>query len=248
MPLKVLRYGKLHGTTLLRDSVLHGSLITRQTQKRSFEGGTGVFFDTANEIATLGYNGVGFGAYQIAAGATIPYTASELNVPITATAPYTGATIYAFPAHLQLPYTLEWNVSIQQALGKDQTITASYIGSNGRRLLNLQEFYLTDLNPNFGVVEYPASGITSNYQALQLQFQRSIALGIQALASYTWSHAIDFGSNSAALPLQRGNSDFDVRHNFQGGISWDMPKSHLRNRVAKAALNEWGYRYKNQCT
>lgn len=203
-------------------------------------GGAGAFFDTANEIATLGYGGVGFSAYQIASGATIPYTASELNVPITATAPYTGATIYAFPAHLQLPYTLEWNVSIQQAFGKNQTITASYIGSNGRRLLNFQEFYLTDLNQDFGVVEYPASGVTSNYQAFQLQFQRSIAHGIQALGSYTWAHAIDFGSNSAALPLQRGNSDFDVRHNFQGGISWDMPKSHLGNRVAKAVLNDWG--------
>ncbi len=36
LPLKVLRYGKLHGTTLLRDSALHGSLITSQIQKRLF--------------------------------------------------------------------------------------------------------------------------------------------------------------------------------------------------------------------
>jgi len=212
----------------------------RASTETVLRGGAGVFFDTANEISTLGYNGVGFSAYQIAAGATIPYTSSELNVPITATAPYTGATVYAFPVHLQLPYTLEWNVSLQQALGKEQTLTASYIGSSGRRLLNFQEYYLAGLNSDFGVVEYPASGVTSNYEALQLQFQRSITHGFQALASYTLSHAIDFGSNSASLPLQRGNSDFDVRNNFQGGVSWDLPGSHLSNRSAKSLLRNWG--------
>ena len=48
--------------------------------------------------------------------------------------------------------------------------------------------------------------------------------GIQALASYTWSHALDYGSNATALPLQRGNADYDVRNNFQAGVSWELPK------------------------
>jgi len=49
----------------------------------------------------------------------------------------------------------------------------------------------------------------SNVQALQLQFQRSLSRGLQVLASYTWSHDIDFGSQSATLVLERGNADFD---------------------------------------
>jgi hypothetical protein len=201
--------------------------------------GGGVFFDTANEFAALGYSSFGFSAYQLYFGVPIPYTASELNVPISTTAPYTTGTIIAFPAHLQLPYTLEWNTSIQQALGKGQAFTISYVGSNGRRLLGVQELSLASLNPNFGTVEYSANGITSNYQSLQLRFQRSIAHGLQALASYTWSHSIDFGSNATALPLQRADSDFDVRNNFQAGVSWDLPTARSRELISNL-INGWG--------
>lgn len=204
-----------------------------------FRAGGGVFFDTASEIATLGYSSLGFFAQQVGYGVPIPYAPSELNVPISTSPPYNSAPIIAFPSHLQLPYTLEWNTSVQQAFGKNQSLTLSYVGANGRRLLNLQEFSLSALNPNFNIIEYPAGGITSNYQALQLQFQRSIEHGLQALASYTWSHSIDFGSQSYTLPLQRGDSDFDVRNNLQAGISWDLP---TRNGSGFTAflLNRWG--------
>ncbi|MDE1162279.1 MAG: carboxypeptidase regulatory-like domain-containing protein [Acidobacteriaceae bacterium] len=201
--------------------------------------GGGVFYDTANDIAALGYSSLGFFADTYGYGVTIPYNQSELNVPLTVKAPYNSAAIIAFPTHLQLPYTLEWNVSLQQAFGSRQSFTASYVGSNGRRLLNLQEFSLSKLNPNFNLVEYPASGITSNYQALQLQFQRSVARGFQALASYSWSHALDFGSQSYNLPLQRGNADFDIRHNLQAGVSWDLPGLQGHSLVGQL-VNGWG--------
>ena len=201
--------------------------------------GGGVFFDSPNEVATLGYSGLGFGSFAVETGATIPFTPEQLNIPITATAPYTGATITAFPTHLQLPYTLEWNASLQQAVGANQSFTISYVGANGRRLIGLQQAYLTALNPNFGYVDYFQSGVTSNYQALQLQFQRSVAKGIQALVAYTWSHAIDYGSNATALPLQRADADFDVRHNLQAGISWELPKLKA-SRFMDAVLNAWG--------
>jgi Carboxypeptidase regulatory-like domain/TonB-dependent Receptor Plug Domain len=201
--------------------------------------GGGVFFDTANEIAAEGYETFGFSAYTESIGRALPYTASELTVPISTTPPYTSGIPVAFPSHLQLPYTLEWNASIQQALGKSQTFTISYVGSNGRRLIGLQELSLTSLNPNFGNVDYFPNGITSNYQALQTQFQRTVAKGIQALASYTWSHSIDFGSSVSELPLQRGNSDFDVRNNLQGGISWDLPTID-RAAFVNILSNGWG--------
>ena len=201
--------------------------------------GGGVFFDSANAVAALGYSNLGFGSFQVETGAMLPFTTSQLTVPITVTPPYTGSVIVAFPSRLQLPYTLQWNASLQQALGKNQSLTLSYVAAAGRRLVGLQEKSLTALNPNFGTVEYFATGITSNYQALQVQFQRSVAKGIQALGSYTWSHSIDFGSNSTALTLQRGNSDFDVRNNGQVGVSWELPGlSHPRS--AGFVLNDWG--------
>jgi hypothetical protein len=200
--------------------------------------GGGVFFDSLNEVAALGYSGLGFRANNVETGAAIPFTASELNLPVSVTAPYTSATITAFPTHLQLPYTLEWNVSMQQALGAGQSVTISYVGANGRRLIGLQEKYLAALNPNFGYVDYFQSGVTSNYQALQVQFQRSVVKGIEALVAYTWSHAIDYGSNATALPLQRADADFDVRNNFQGGISWELPKM-AAGRFVDVVFNDW---------
>ena len=201
--------------------------------------GGGVFFDSANEVASLGYSGLGFRSFQLQSGAQIPFTASQLVVPISVTAPYTSGTITAFPSHLQLPYTLQWNVSLQQALGKNQSLTLSYVAAEGRRLTGLQQKSLASHNPNFGTAQYFAAGLTSNYQALQVKFQRSVAKGIQALGSYTWSHTLDFGSNSNALPLQRADADFDVRNNLQGGISWEIPGSY-DSKLASLFLNNWG--------
>ncbi len=201
--------------------------------------GGGVFFDSANEVATLGYDGLGFRAAAFLSGVTIPFTTSQLDIPVTVSAPYTSATITAYPSHLQLPYTLQWNVSAQQALGANQSLTVSYVASAGRRLVGLEERSVTALNPNFGYIQYFSSGITSNYQALQAQFQRSVAKGLQALASYTWSHALDYGSSATALPLQRGNADFDVRHVLQIGMNWDLPRI-ARSGIESTLLDDWG--------
>jgi hypothetical protein len=200
--------------------------------------GGGAFFDTANEAATQGYQGLGFSAYQIYSGSPLPGTPAQYNFTPSTMPPYTSGAILAFPAHLQLPYTLEWNVSLQQALGKAQTATISYVGSNGRRLINEQELSLNSFNPNFGSVYVFPTGITSNYQALQVQFQRSVVHGLQALASYTWSHSMDYGSSYQSLALVRGNSDFDVRNNFSGGVTWNLPAANV-NTVVDEILNGW---------
>lgn len=201
--------------------------------------GGGVFFDSANEVASLGFGGLGFRAEAIPSGATLPYTPAQLNVPIAVTAPYTGSVITAFPDHLQLPYTLEWNVSLQQALGVNQAFTMAYVAAAGRRLMGLQDRDIESLNPNFGTIQYLASNVTSNYQSLQAQFQRSVSRGLQALASYTWSHAIDVGSEATELVLQRGNADYDVRQNLEAGLSWDLPGA-VRDRWQRQLTNGWG--------
>jgi Carboxypeptidase regulatory-like domain len=198
--------------------------------------GAGVFFDTDNALALRGYNGLGFSAVKLLFGAPIPVTSSELSFSAAPVAPYTS--VYAFPSHLQLPYTLEWNLSLEQALGKTQSVTLSYVGSNGRRQLQLQQLSLSALNPNFGTVFYLPAGETSNYQALQLKYQRAVARGVQGLVSYTWSHSIDFGSANSALPTQRASSDFDVRNNLQAGLNWDLP-GLTNNSILSALTTQW---------
>jgi Carboxypeptidase regulatory-like domain/TonB dependent receptor/TonB-dependent Receptor Plug Domain len=197
--------------------------------------GGGVFFDTANELATLGYEGAGFFSLTESFGAPLPVAPTQLSFSTAPVAPY--STVYAFPSHLQLPYSLEWNASLEQALGKAQALTISYVGSNGRRLIQEQE--LVAPSPNFSGIVYVPGGTTSNYQALQVQYQKTVSRGIHALASYTWSHSLDYGSNANALPLTRGNSDFDVRQNFQGGASWDLPL-HSSSAWENKIFAGWG--------
>jgi hypothetical protein len=185
--------------------------------------GAGVFFDSDNEFASLGFSGLGFFAYNVLAGTSLPVTDAQLNFSPAATAPYVSSTVYAFPSQLQLPYTLQWNVAVQQALRKEQTFTVTYVGAAGRRLLQEQTRSIAQFNPNFSSIALLDTGVTSNYQALEAQFQRSMEHGIQALVSYTWSHSLDFGSTYSAITVTRGNSDFDLRHNAQAGLSWDSP-------------------------
>ncbi len=201
--------------------------------------GAGAFFDTDNQLAASGFYGLGFTAQALDFGVSLPLPSSAIAFPISASAPYTNSFIFAFPQHLQLPYDLQWNVSLDQALGKSQAVTISYVGSNGRRLAQQQQFAYGSLNSEFGTILYATGNITSNYQALQVKFQRSISHGLQALASYTWSHSIDYGSSYTGTPLERADSDFDVRHNLQAALSWDIPFAG-QNRIAKAVADNWG--------
>lgn len=157
-----------------------------------------------------------------------------VNPPVP---PY--GTTYAFSSHLQLPYTLQWNTSLQQALGNSQALTVSYVGARGRRLLQESETDLSSFNPDFSTLVLTKSGLTSDYDALQLQYQRRLTRGLQALASYTWGHSLDYGSSNYSLPYLRGNSDFDVRHNFSAALSYDVP-ADFRTGLARAVLGRWG--------
>jgi hypothetical protein len=201
--------------------------------------GFGVFYDTAQQTAGQGSIGIGFIATKSLSGISLPVSSSQLDFAPSATPPYTASSIYAFPSHLQLPYTLDWSAALQQAVGEKQSFTISYLGAAGRRLTSEQYHSLSSLNPDFGTVITFQTNNTSSYDALQLQFQRSVTAGLQALASYTWSHSLDFGSTYAALPATRGNSDFDVRHNLAAGLSWDLPHP-ADARLAGLITRGWG--------
>jgi hypothetical protein len=197
--------------------------------------GGGVFFDTSNQVAIPAYFGLGFRFAQTYSQVSLPLTQSQQTISTAIAAPYNN--VHVFPSHLQPPYTNEWNASLEQGLGQNNSFTISYVGSAGRRLNGEQELSLRSLNPSFETV-FTATDTTSDYDALQAKFQRSVSKGLNALASYTWSHSIDYGSNFAALPLTRGNSDFDVRNSFQGGLTWELPQVRT-SKVASASINGW---------
>jgi hypothetical protein len=202
--------------------------------------GGGVFFDSGQQTSAQPFgNSTGQLASAYYFGVSYPLLPSQTNVSIVnpPVAPY--STTYFFPSRLQLPYTLEWNTSLEQAIGKNQTITLSYVGSNGRRLLWQQIVTPGAAAPNFLYIYDEGSGTTSDYNALQVQFHRTLSRGLQVLASYNWSHSIDYGTQNLDFAQIRGNSDYDLRQNFNAAISYVISSSSA-NRLVRGLVDKWG--------
>jgi len=243
-------YATTYGNFAPRLGVAY-QLTQNQDWQTVLRGGFGVFYDLAT--SEMG-NNLGGATYPFGSqvpfspGGTFPFNPPPPPPPITPPNASNGQNLFAFDPHLKLPYTLEWNVALEQAMGKQQTISASYIGAAGRRLL--QTAQISAPNSNFFQAFLVTNAGTSDYDALQVQFQRRLSYGLQTLASYTWSHSIDTGSagstgatsnnlvNSAIAGSNRGPSDFDIRSAFSTGVTYDIPAPKI-NAFTNATLRGW---------
>jgi hypothetical protein len=172
---------------------------------------------------------------------------SSLLPPFSTSPPYPSLTQGVSP-DLQLPYSYEWNVAVEKAIGHDQAVSITYVGQLGERLLRFE----VEAQPNSNFAPSSTFGLqlngdTSDYQALQLQYKRPMSHGIQALANYTWSHCIDTGSSDTlptvaigivAPSIDRGPCDFDVRQSFSGTFLYLVPASKT-NRALAALTGGW---------
>ena len=146
--------------------------------------GGGVFFDTGQQLGSTGFYGPGFiafGGFVPESFPVLPPIPALVNPPLR---PYDSLSrlVQVFSPHLQLPYTIQRNLSIEQALGDSQALTVSYVGSHGSRLLE-DAFANTPGNPNSSVFTVVRNGLTSDYNSLQLQFRRRLSQGLTALVS-----------------------------------------------------------------
>jgi Carboxypeptidase regulatory-like domain/TonB dependent receptor len=208
--------------------------------------GFGVFFD-------LGQGSLGgvssFFPYLISKNfSNVPFPLSaENSAPPAFTLNPPVSTILVADPHLKLPRTYQWNVSFEQSIGNSQTLSLSYVSAIGRDLLRVTQLF--NPSPNFQSVIITDNSATSDYHALQAKIQRRLSRGWQGLASYTWSHSIDIASSDApnnfntlaaiASPnVDRGNSDFDIRHSFTAGVTYDLPAPGSHH-LARAVFGDW---------
>ncbi|WP_263359114.1 TonB-dependent receptor [Acidicapsa ligni] len=206
--------------------------------------GAGLYYDTGTELAADGYYGVGTTGFKSFNGDAFPLTTQQIaTVPTPSAAPPYNVAVWGFDPHLKTPYTVQWNVAVEQQLGEQQTLNINYVASASRRLLT-QNFYSPDLlgNPNFvsgNGLYLTTNRASSDYESLQARFQRTLAHGFQALLSYTWSHSLDnSSSNFTIYELERGPSDFDIRNNFQAALSYEIP-GHYQNAWTSYVLGHW---------
>jgi hypothetical protein len=210
-------------------------LRSSQGEDTVLRGGFGVFYDLGNQAAGRAANvfNYPYGAdnFLIGVPLTFPLTTAEATPPPITLTPPLGIT--AFDPHLKLPYTLQWNVAVEQSLGIDQSLSLSYLGAAGHRLQEQQD--ITAPNATFSSLYIITNGTYSVYNALQAQFRRRLSRGLQSMVSYTWAHSTDDASSSfSSLEVSgsdivapglsnRGPSDWDIRNTLSAAVMYDIP-------------------------
>jgi Carboxypeptidase regulatory-like domain/TonB dependent receptor/TonB-dependent Receptor Plug Domain len=218
------------------------ALSQRAGRETIVRGGVGLFYDLGAGATNFAASGFPFntGGSLNGSATTFPLTTQFAARPSFGQS--SGFSEVAAPdPNLQLPRVWQFNLAVEQSLGNQQTISATYVGALGRRLI-LSEYVYTTL-PNFYAFVTSTNAARSDYHALQLQFQRRLSKGFQALANYTWSHSIDDASSDTLLlgnqareaRLNRGSSDFDLRQTFNAALTWNVAAPDL-GRAGNALL------------
>jgi hypothetical protein len=222
-------------------------LNRREDRETVVRGGAGVFYDLGS--GPLGAISA-YWPFQTTSSSLfdpLPLTAAEIAAPAFSLSPPYGSMFVAEP-NLKLPRTYQWSFALEQSLGANQSVSATYVGAVGRDLLREDTLNAPNANFSNGVFVIRNTA-TSDYNALQLKYQRRLSRGLQALASYTFSHSIDIASSDtfiySATPgifanpnVDRGNSDFDVRHSFTGAATYDVP-SPKSPTMERCLLEGW---------
>jgi Carboxypeptidase regulatory-like domain/TonB-dependent Receptor Plug Domain/TonB dependent receptor len=159
-------------------------------------------------------------------------------------------SFHASDVNIKTPYTMNYSLSVQQALSGNLAATISYVGNVSRHLslygapntvpglfapgTNTQTYQpFPDLG-GIGSIQY--AGV-STYNSLQAKMEKRLSHGLSFLATYTWAHAMDDASdaagnftaigdrNSALIPYidEYTNSVFDIRHRFTVNGNYVLP-------------------------
>ncbi len=205
--------------------------------------GAGIFYDLgiggAADLASIYPNFVIVGS-QV----SLPLTNVNGLIPTISLQPPYGVTV-GFTPNLKLPRSYQWNLALEKSFGRKQVISATYVGQAGRDLLRQEALFQP--NPNFSS-EFllTQNDARSNYNALQLQYRRSLSQRVQALLNYTWSHSLDNASNDVVAGISNtvisaasdyASSDFDVRHSFSGALTYDVPGAGKSGLLALLTKN-----------
>ena len=162
--------------------------------------------------------------------------------------PPEGTTRSAFDTNARDAYALNWNLNIQQQLGRNSLVEVAYVGSKGGQLVlktdqnqappvvgvinqNVNRPYaqVSPLLRTVGTVE--TSG-TLDYHALLVKVQRRFSNGFSFLTSYTYGKTIDLASDNDGLVTltdifhpgyNRGPADYDVTHTLSSSWIYALP-------------------------
>jgi hypothetical protein len=161
-----------------------------------------------------------------------------------------NVTLYV-PRDTRTGYIQNWQLSVQRELTSNMLLDVAYVGNHAIKLVLLAD--LNQARPNnpgetlLVNARRPISGFRSisavlpaafsNYNALQVKFERRFSKGLYVLNSFTWSKAIDNVSQVLEEPNgntgnpqsvyniapDRGLSAYDEPINNTTSVVWDLP-------------------------
>jgi hypothetical protein len=162
------------------------------------------------------------------------------------------------------PYVQSYFLGFSSQAFRGWTFEADVLGSSGRKLVTT-DLLNRGLNPRLGLISYRANQGSSSYAAL-MTVVRYRSRRAQMQAAYTWSHTIDnqsevlrsdyFNLSPVRLTVtdtrldvssfsrqfdsnaDRGNSDFDQRHNLVLFSVWDLPEVS-DSRLVRSLARGW---------
>jgi hypothetical protein len=214
-------------------------------------GGAGIYYDLGLGNIANGFSYVyPFFALKTTANVPFPLSNAARTPPTPGVDP--PSAFFLSDPNLRLPYTVQWNGTWEQVLGSGQAVTVGYVGASGHRLLMAQNYFPTRLP------EWPTTSSQlviqrnlgfASYSALQVQYQRRLNHGVQALVSYTLARSRDNASTDVSptpptsqadlLAREYAPSDFDVRHVLSAALTYELP-APSRSALLRALSRGWG--------
>jgi hypothetical protein len=149
--------------------------------------------------------------------------------------------------NLPTPTTYRYSLEVQHDFGSNWVATVGYQGSNSHHYTvqtNLNWYYIP-LNPQIQNLNLYYNGANANYNALLLQLKHRFSNTFEVDANYTYSRAMDEGSNDYFigtypfnLASEYGPSDYDVTHNFKTWAVW-TPSFGPRQGWVNKLIGDW---------
>jgi hypothetical protein len=160
-----------------------------------------------------------------------------------------ACAIMGVDRNLTTPYVWSWNLNVQHAFAPNLTLEVGYVGNHGSNLTGIrdinQETPGTDSQatrpfdakfPYLSNIFQMGNFYRSNYNGLQATLTTRNYHGLNLVAGYTYSHALDdvganwdFGAgyglpqDSTNVAKEYANSDFDVRHRLTLSLTYAIP-------------------------
>jgi hypothetical protein len=160
--------------------------------------------------------------------------------------------------HLPTPYMNQWSFDVQRDLWHSSAVELGYLGSHS---VHLDRNYYNNTplpgpgdvatrRPNslFGQIRTIQNDFVANYHAASIVLRQRFSGGLQFLASYTWSHALDVSSdsNNSGQPmnpynwrLDYGNANWDIRHRFVASYLYELPWFRTSTGLVHAIAAGW---------